>query len=227
MAELNVDLIGITTFLGHEDFAEDFEVMNEASPENLAEFAGRACYQSFNKPNPSTRSNKDYLKHIIDSKHGSVLEHAQYSFYVTGVSRSLLAEITRHRHLNFSVLSQRFVNHENLDLVIPPAVKESHSRAYLESRIAEVAKLATEVYAEINHVLDREGKNRKQAREAARCVLPNASETKMVISGNARAWRDVLARRLDPTADAEIQEFAKAVLDLLVFASPNLFEDMV
>jgi len=73
--------------------------------EALVEFAGRACYQSFHKPNPKTASNEGYLAHILETGHGSVLEHASVSIYITGVSRSFTHELIRHRHFSFSELS--------------------------------------------------------------------------------------------------------------------------
>src|SRR5690242_2070720 len=75
----------------------------------LVEFAGRACYQSWSKPNPKTATNAAYLQHIIDVGHFSVLEHASVSFYITGISRSCTHELIRHRHFSYSQLSQRFV----------------------------------------------------------------------------------------------------------------------
>src|SRR5690606_13467825 len=88
----------------------DFESMDA---EDLIEFAGRSCFQSFNKPNPATRANKDYIANIIAQGHHSVLEHASATFYIEGVSRALTHELIRHRHLSFSELSQRFVNVED------------------------------------------------------------------------------------------------------------------
>ena len=76
----------------------------------LAEGAGRSCFQSWSRPNPKTRANRDYLANIIRQGHESTLEHASATFYITGVSRALLSELTRHRHLSYSVLSQRYVD---------------------------------------------------------------------------------------------------------------------
>src|SRR6266705_2597291 len=77
--------------------------------EALAEFAGRACYQSWSKPNPATATNAGYLAHILDVGHLSVLEHGTVTFYFTGVSRSFTHELIRHRHFSYSQLSQRYV----------------------------------------------------------------------------------------------------------------------
>src|SRR5690606_4189981 len=121
------------TLLGHTivDFDKLMELAPKIAadwvatgPDALAEFAGRACYQSFHKPNPKTAANHDYLRNILDQGHYSVLEHASATFYVTGVSRAFTHELVRHRHLSFSELSQRFVNVEDVELVEPPATRE-------------------------------------------------------------------------------------------------------
>src|SRR2546430_9136565 len=90
--------------------------------EALAEFAGRACYQSWKKPNPATATNAGYLKHILEVGHLSVLEHGTVSFYLTGISRSLTHELIRHRHFSYSQLSQRYVPEKNAAMVEPEAI---------------------------------------------------------------------------------------------------------
>ena len=95
---------------------------SEKSIDFLHEFAGRACYQSFHRPNPATATNKDYLANTNSQGHFSILEHGSVTFYVEGVSRSLTHELIRHRHLSYSELSQRYVNVEDAAVVIPPAV---------------------------------------------------------------------------------------------------------
>src|SRR5690606_39415906 len=87
--------------------------------DELAEVAGRLCYQSWDRPNPRTATNRGYLANIIAQGHESVLEHASVTFYVEGVSRALLAELTRHRHLSSSGVSQRFVDSPQLEMVSP------------------------------------------------------------------------------------------------------------
>lgn len=191
----------------------------------LAEFAGRLCYQSWSRPNPATATNRSYLAHILEVGHESVLEHASATFYVAGVSRSLSHELVRHRHLSFSQLSQRFVNENGSDramFTLPPAMQIGR----LHDMMFDLTGRALEAYEDIVAALLKRGLTRKQAREAARCVLPNATETRFVVTGNMRAWRDVLKRRLDPAADAEIQLFAQRVRDALVEVAPNTFQDM-
>ena len=106
IAPLRVQLIARTEFLAPADVPWDTDA---DGGEALVEFAGRACYQSWSKPNPRTATNAGYLKHIIDVGHFSVLEHASVSFYITGISRSCTHELIRHRHFSYSQLSQRYV----------------------------------------------------------------------------------------------------------------------
>ncbi|MER7167245.1 FAD-dependent thymidylate synthase, partial [Micromonospora sp. NPDC000207] len=85
----------------------------------LAEAAGRACYQSWKKPNPATATNAGYLAHILEIGHLSVLEHGSVTFYFTGVSRSFTHELIRHRHFSYSQLSQRYVPERDAAMVEP------------------------------------------------------------------------------------------------------------
>lgn len=192
--------------------------------DRLAEFGGRLCYQSWDRPNPATATNAGYLANIIKQQHFSVLEHASASFYVAGVSRSLSHELVRHRHLSFSQLSQRFVDEAEAAFVSPPAIFARQGGAM--AALASVTSRATYFYQDIVKDLQEAGYTRKQAREAARAVLPNATETQFLVTGNMRAWREVIARRISPHADAEIQLFAKAVLIELKRIAPNTFQDM-
>lgn len=186
--------------------------------DDLAEFAGRSCYQSFRKPNPATRDNRDYLANILRQGHESVLEHASVTFYIEGVSRALTHELIRHRHLSYSQLSQRFVDEGRRIIVIPPALRGTLAQDILRLD----ADRAFDVYEGLVKTSDLP---RKQAREAARAVLPNCCETKIVVTGNLRAWRDVIAKRYDEAADAEIREVAGMILDHLLELAPGSFQD--
>ncbi|WP_030855259.1 FAD-dependent thymidylate synthase, partial [Streptomyces sp. NRRL S-475] len=188
----------------------------------LCEAAGRICYLSFDRPNPATATNEGYLRNIIGQGHFSVLEHASVTFLVQGVSRALLTELTRHRHLSFSVVSQRYVSYEESQPIIPPALRGTQGEALLRSAY----NYAVGRYASLVRELRASGLSRKKAREAARSVLPNAAPVDMVVTGNLRAWRDVLGKRWHVAADAEIQEFAGRVLESLRVMAPNSFQDI-
>lgn len=185
--------------------------------QTLIEFAGRLCYESFHLPSEDTDTNPEYVRNIVDQGHESVLEHVSVSFYVEGVSRNLSHELIRHRHLSFSELSQRFVNMEDARTVVPPAYGGG------TTQLSDAYKFS---YKRAVNELKSWGKTRKQAREAARYGLPSGMETKLVVSGNLRAWRDVLKKRLSAHADAEIQEFANKVWEILSAEYPDVFADI-
>lgn len=194
----------------------------------LGEFAGRSCYQAWNMPNPATANNKGYLANILKQGHYSVLEHSSVTFYVEGVSRSLTHELVRHRHLSFSELSQRYVNMEDASMVTPPALRLSEEEvgSLAEFEDMDVIGEIREAYEGLVKELVDKGHPRKQAREAARAVMPNATETKIVVTGNLRAWRDMLGKRYHVAADAEIREFATEVLRHLRDIAPNSVQDI-
>jgi thymidylate synthase (FAD) len=184
-------------------------------------FGGRACYQSWNKPNPATATEMGYLKNILDQGHYSVLEHSSATFYVTGVSRNMTHELIRHRHLSYSEMSQRYVDMTNARMVVPPALQEEHGGA----ATAPLPWAPLRDYEATVNRLKASGLKRKEAREAARAVLPGGTETRIVVTGNMRAWRDFLNKRWHVAADAEIREFAGNILAQLKDIAPGCFQD--
>lgn len=193
--------------------------------DSLAEAAGRACYQSWHKPNPATATTEGYVAHILDVEHYSVLAHASVSYYITGVSRSLTHELVRSRWPAFSQLSQRFVKLEgDLLYVVPPlAVDDEIAQEILD----EAAQHALGAYHKLVTYLTRSNPTAtvKQIREAARAVLPGMTETRIVVSANLRAWRDLLSQRLPEGADAEIRQLAALLLADLKNYAPHTFSD--
>lgn len=191
-------------------------------PQQLVEFAGRSCYQSFHKPNPATARNKDYLTRTLHEQgHWSIAEHATATFYITGVSRALTHELIRHRHLSYSQLSQRFVDGEHGNIVMPPAVRDDEDLCRTLERVATECAYG---YGTVANILQGElGLPVKQAREAARATLPNMTETRIVVTGNMRAWHEVIQRRTQPDADAEFQEVAGMIRDELQQIAPAIF----
>jgi thymidylate synthase (FAD) len=204
----------------------------ERGTELLSELAGRVCYLSFGEKQ-GRRSNQEYLANIISMEHGSVLEHAVWNFIVTGVSRSFTHELIRHRAgWGYSQLSQRYVDESTADFVEPQiiasdtdlhqiwldAVTHAHD-AYC--RLAE--GLAVKIARDYPTLAGRD--KRKKAREAARSVLPNATETKIFMSANARALRHFIEYRGAPDAEPEIRRVALAVLEVMRGEAPAIFGD--
>jgi thymidylate synthase (FAD) len=214
-------------------FLADHEVSRwstdtEEAGEKLVETAGRLCYMSFAKPRPG--GNAAYIHHILEVGHGSVLEHAVFNFIITGVSRSFTHELVRHRAgFGYSQLSQRFVDESTCQFVEPDAIAEDPElhRIWLEAITSSQRAyrlLADGLAARLSSIEDRTLR-RKKAREAARSVLPNATETKIFVTGNARALRHFIEMRADRAAEVEIRKVAVAMLRILQQESPNLFGD--
>ncbi len=196
--------------------------------ERLAEFAGRLCYMS--QKNPASRPTREYLENIKKQGHGSVLEHANYSILVEGVSRSLTHELVRHRAgFAYSQLSQRYVDESEANFVVPPAIVgddalEKEWRAQIEEAQRSYVRLVEHLMERYAWVGDKVHR-RKMAREAARGVLPNSTETKIVVTANARAWRTMLELRSSEGAELEIRRCAVAILKLLQHETPAFFSD--
>src|SRR5690242_18886154 len=196
--------------------------------ERLSEFAGRLCYMS--QKNPANRATREYLENIKKQGHGSVLEHATYSLLLEGVSRSLTHELVRHRAgFAYSQLSQRYVDESEANFVVPPAIVGDEA---LEKEWREQIEDAQRTYVRlVEHLMERYAwvgdkvHRRKMAREAARGVLPNSTETKIVVTANARAWRTMLELRSSEGAEMEIRRCAVAMLKLLRHESPACFSD--
>jgi thymidylate synthase (FAD) len=255
------------------EFLADNEVASwttdtEVGAEKLVEVAGRLCYMSFAKPRPG--GNSGYVDHILESGHGSVLEHAVFNLIIEGVSRSLTHELVRHRAgFGYSQLSQRFVNESDCSFVVPPVFvyeveqalsfydwfskQEGWNRytdaiehhtfrsqsltadgwaamagirwlAVMEKAQADYSWMSDLLMSKYTHIADTTAR-RKAARQAARSVLPNATETKIFVTGNARALRHFIEMRGSLGADVEIRRMAVAVQTLLEDEAPNLFGD--
>lgn len=221
-----VQVIAHTQFMPPPDVAWETDADGGQA---LVEFAGRACYQSWSKPNPSTATNVGYLRHLLDVGHLSVLEHGSISFYLTGVSRSLTHELIRHRHFSYSQLSQRYVPERDAAMVEPDAIATDPQ---LHARFVAASDAALAAYTELLEGLEKAFADvdsptlrRKQARQAARAVLPNATETKIVVTGNYRAIRHFVAMRASEHADIEIRALAVAILRAAQEIAPNVFAD--
>jgi thymidylate synthase (FAD) len=222
-----VTLIARPDFLEPEHLRVEWQGTASAG-ERLAEFAGRICYMS--QHNPASRTTADYLENIKKQGHGSVLEHAVYVLLIEGISRSCSHELVRHRAgFGYSQLSQRYVDESHAAFVVPPAILGDPAlEAEWESEVtgAQAAYVhAVEALMQRYQWITDKVHRRKIAREAARSVLPNATEVKIVVSGNARAWRTMLELRSSEGAELEIRRMAVACLRVLQREAPALFSD--
>jgi thymidylate synthase (FAD) len=199
----------------------------DVGAERLCEVAGRVCYMSFGK---GRRTNAEYLNNIISVAHGSVLEHAVWNVLITGVSRSFTHELVRHRAgFGYSQLSQRYVDESTADFVEPDCIADDPE---LHTVWLESIRQSHEAYCRLVEGLQCKFAGepsptlrRKLARQAARSVLPNATETKIVVTANARAWRHFIELRASEHAETEIRAVAVMILRRLQHEAPNLFGD--
>lgn len=221
-----VDQEEIDRFL--KDHGVSWQSDTEVAGELLTETAGRLCYMSFAKPRPG--GNEAYLKHILEVGHGSVLEHAVWNFTFTGISRSLTHELVRHRAgYGFSQLSQRYVDESTAEYVEPDVIAddpqlhqlwvEAVSRCH-EAYVRLVEGLNAKMAAEPDKTA-----RRKAARQAARSVLPNATETKIFVTANSRALRHFIELRGSRHAEVEIRKLAVQVLRIMQKEAPHIFGD--
>ena len=208
-----------------------FETDTNVDAEILAEAAGRICYLSFGK---GRKSNAEYLENIIASHHGSVLEHITWSFIITGISRSLTHELIRHRAgCAYSQESQRYVDESDTRYVLPPLLQENSELKAKWEQAIEAAHQSycalveeTERYVATKHPELEGTDRRKLVRQSARSVLPNACETKLFVTANARAWRHFIEMRGSLHADAEIRILAVSIAKILKEEAPHIFGDI-
>jgi thymidylate synthase (FAD) len=216
-----------------EDHETSWQTDSERGSELIVELAGRICYLSFGDKQ-FRKTNADYVGNLINQGHGSVLEHAVWDLLITGVSRSLTHELVRHRAgTGISQLSQRYVDESTADFVEPAIIAESPELHATWLRAIETAHTAYEelvaglaAQVQKDHPELKRTPRLKMAREAARSVLPNATETKLLFSANARALRWIITLRGSDGAEPEIRRLAVKLARVMQREAPNLFGDL-
>ena len=241
IARPQVELEGMRPFLegfGPElDFAQYVDDPTKLTPAAaLMKTAGQTCYASFGPKRSYNDNAKRYFDNLSSSGHGSVYEHATLSFLCYGISRSNTHEIVRHRAgTAFSQLSQRFVSGKVLRFVERPEYQQHPAlHKSFEERIDRAAREYEEIADELlslqsegNQLLSAEAKTdrRKRVQQTARSVLPNETETILVLSANIRSWRHMVEMRTDEHAESEIRDLFFRIFLCLRQTEPLLFED--
>lgn len=209
-------------------------------PEGVVAAAARLCYSPTGvealMEQYTPEQNAKFVRMLASMGHESPIEHVSFTFAVEGVSRALLAQITRHRIASFSVQSQRYVRLDDFQFVIPPEVEaDPQSKAlfleamrkqgeeYLTLCASLQAKHTAELLAQGLPEKEAVKKAEKLANEDARFVLPNACETKMMITMNARELKHFFALRCCNRAQWEIRALAEQMYRLVYPVAPNLF----
>ncbi|MDE6200568.1 MAG: FAD-dependent thymidylate synthase [Clostridiales bacterium] len=194
-----------------------------ADPEATVALAAKLCYSNKDvddlTENIMAKDNGKFISRLMDMGHLSPVEHASFTFSIEGVSRSFLAQITRHRIASFSVRSQRYVSEEAFNYVIPPAIEELGAAAVAryEGQMATIM----DWYHDWQSAFGRGEKSN----EDARFILPNACETKMIVTMNARELMHFFELRCCNRAQWEIRNVAWLMLEEAIKVAPNLFRD--
>lgn len=212
------------------------------SPEHTVASAAKLCYSSSTitglTDNLTDEKAASFVEMLSEIGHESPIEHASFTFGIEGVSRSLLAQITRHRMASFSVKSQRYVREGSFEYVTPPEIASDPEakRIYDEimaedqeryDRLTEIlkAKHKKEFAAQGKDEKTADRLAEKKAIEDARFVLPNACETQMVMTMNARSLMNFFRIRCCRRAQWEIRDIAEQMLSLVIKVAPNLFKN--
>lgn len=192
------------------------------NPESTIALASKLCYSSLDMEELIEKiesgDNEKFIKILKNMNHLSPFEHASFTFSVEGVSRAFLAQVTRHRIASFSVRSQRYVGEENFDYVIPPAIFDLGESAVNEFR--EQMNKMSEWYGAWQKRLG----GGERANEDARFVLPNACETKMIVTMNSRELMHFFELRCCNRAQWEIRDVAWQMLMQALEVAPTVFD---
>ena len=209
-------------------------------PDELVALGARLCYAQADidalKEKVESADQRAFVERVMQRGHLSVTEHAAFTFAVEGMSRALLAQLTRHRIASFSVQSQRYVKEKQFSFVTPPQIAQDPQAAALyqqamQSAHASYLELSERLAQKNLEQLLAEGVDEKKARsmaekraiEDARFVLPNACDTKMMLTMNARSLLNFFRLRCCNRAQWEIREVAEQMLALVKPIAPTIF----
>lgn len=198
----------------------------------LTKFAGQMCYLSLGAKRTMNENADRYLDHVMESKHGSVFEHAVYSFLLYGIDRAVTHELVRHRAgTAFSQVSQRYVGPDAVRYVMPQDMQSSEDAKllFLEDcrNNLEAYKCRIELLQMQRPDIEGESKTdkRKRMQSFARRALANEVEAPIVVSGNLRAWRHMFEMRAAAPADVGIRRPMFDVFRVMRLVCPLAFAD--
>ena len=186
-------------------------------PERTVAMAGRLCYSGCDIASLESKTDDDnaakLIEKLVQMGHLSVLEHASFTFGIEGISRACSHQLVRHRIASFSQQSQRYVELRDLDFTVPPGIAADQVAAEEFSAFIETAQTC------YNKLLDR-----GIPAEDARYVLPNAGETKLIFTANARSLLNFFELRLCTRAQWEIRQVAAVMLAEVRTVAPDIFK---
>jgi thymidylate synthase (FAD) len=194
--------------------------------ELLIEFSGRICYMSFGNGKQSPRTNAEYIRNLIEQGHESVLEHASWTFLLANVSRSFSHQFVRHRAgFSFSQLSQQYHDETDAQFVQPVGLDRFPNALDAWNRAIDSAKIAYREILKTDALISNDKERSRAIRSAARSILPNATETAIAFTANARALRHFLAVRGNTIGDTEMRLVSSLLLESLRSEAPAVVAD--
>ncbi len=215
-------------------------IAHTPDPERVVAAAAKLCYSQSDvceiSENLTDEKVSSFVKMLADIGHESPTEHVSFTFGIQGVSRALLAQFTRHRIASYSVQSQRYVSLDDFTYIVPPEIEAIPEAMEIFNESIEADKM---YYNKLSEILTKHHEKemlasgmeekaaktaaQKKANEDARFVLPNACETKMVVTMNVRSLYNFFRHRCCNRAQWEIREVAEQMYKLVYNVAPNLF----
>jgi len=203
--------------------------------EKIVASAAKLCYSDADSIDTlmddlTPEKTSKFIRRLVVNHHFSPFEHASFTFAIEGISRVTMAQATRHRHVSFSVQSQRYVSMNNFDIAIPDSIKDSFETKKVFMDAIEDQKEKYEwirgalIYKYKSEGMDQSSAEKK-ANEDARYILPNAAKTRMIMTMNARSLIHFFNLRCCSRAQWEIRELAEEMFKLVYQVAPNLFSD--
>ncbi len=220
-----------------DDFLQDSRTswrrtVRTTPAEQIVEAAGRICYMSFGEKQ-SPRDTQEYVKHLIDQGHESVLEHANWGFIISGISRAFTHQLVRHRvGFAFSQLSQQYHEETNAEFIEPQVNLPPEAKAAWDHAMATAKRAYADILESLRFLESKSEREegcvkevRRAIRSTARSVLPNATQTKIWVTANARALRHFFSVRGGIVGDLEMRQVSAEILRIVKAKAPALFFD--
>lgn len=229
LSKPSLDYEEVYRFLSDEGL--DWVRTNGMEAEELVELSGRLCYMSFGRGKQAPRNNAGYINNLITKGHESVLEHAVWTFLIAGVSRAFSHQLVRHRvGFSYSQLSQQYHDESHARFVVPSSIQRDPNLFSLWSKGIEASlelyrNMLAQTDLENHHQFASKKERLRAVRSAARSTLPNATETKIVVTANARSIRHFLDLRGAIEGDPEMRAVSVKLLNQVKFDAPALFQD--
>ncbi len=187
-------------------------------PDLTAATAGHICYANATIDELKKKVTPDYAKklisHLVEAGHFSVLEHVSFTFGIEGISRACSHQLVRHRIASYSQQSQRYVDEESFNYIVPPKIKSNPSAL---KKFTDSIESSRKAYVEMLEI---------SPKEDARFLLPNAAETRIVVTMNTRSLYNFFEHRLCTRAQWEIRQLAEAMLEECKKVAPLLFNSV-